>query len=40
MLSQDVRVFDDTMSCMHPAITNLLQAIVDDGMESRTMLGV
>jgi hypothetical protein len=35
ILSQDVRVFDATMSCMHSAVTNLLQD-VDDGMESRT----
>ena len=36
MLSQDVRVLDGTMSCMHPAVTNILQKHVDDEMESRT----
>ena len=36
MLSQDVRVLNGTMSCMHPAVTNILQKHVDDVMESRT----
>ncbi|CAN6355662.1 unnamed protein product [Urochloa humidicola] len=35
MLSQDVLVLDDTMSCMRPAVTNLLQEIVDGAIESR-----
>jgi hypothetical protein len=35
MLSQDVRVFNATMSCMHSTVTNLLQD-VDDGMMMRT----
>ena len=35
ILSQDVRVLDATMSCMHPAVPNLLQEIVDVKMESR-----
>jgi hypothetical protein len=35
MLSQDVRILDTTLSCMHYVATNLLQE-VDDGMESRT----
>jgi hypothetical protein len=35
ILSQDVRVFNATMSCMHSTVTNLLQD-VDDGMMMRT----
>jgi hypothetical protein len=34
MLSQDVHILDATLTCMHSAVTNLLQE-VNDGMESR-----
>ena len=37
MFCQDVSIFNDTMSCAHSAVTNLLQEIVV-GMESRTTL--
>jgi hypothetical protein len=35
MLSQDVRILDATLCCMHSAVTDLFQE-VNDGMESRT----